>query len=348
MGNLPAKKEDIVEESFQITKPNDIFLVPDIFAQAQRGAELLAASNLVPTQYQKNMPNCFIALATSRLLDIDVFAYMQNSYVIHGRPGIEAKLKIAMINTRGPFKGPIQWRMEGKGADRSCTAHAIHGVTGELCEATVTWAMVTAEKWNQKPGSKWNTLPDLMFKYRSASFLGNLYCPEVTMGMKTIEELEDIEMNRSKSGIYEVFNAEDTASDITEQVKKKAKEHAKPKKEKTAADLTQENKTPPEGEPEEEPEEEFPESPIDIAMQTAKDEKAKAQAAKANAKAKVETKAQVEAVRGQEEEPKVLTEKQAQLEPKKEEPPSDEDGEVLDEDGEVLDEPASDEGFGWV
>ena len=206
-----AKKEDItlpiVQPSFGPENANDIFFNSDLFAQAQRAAELLSKSTMIPEQYRNKMSDCFIALASANRLNVDVFAYMQSSYVVHGRPGIEAKLVIALVNTRGPFDGPIQWRMEGGGNDRQCTAYARHSKTKELCEFTLTWAMVVAEGWNKKKGtmeSKWITLPDLMFRYRSATFLARLYCPEVIQGITTVEELSDIQMAVTSDGTYEV------------------------------------------------------------------------------------------------------------------------------------------------
>ena len=76
--------------------------------------------------------------------------------------------------------------------DLTCTAYATHHKTGTLGEATVSWRMVKAEGWIAKDGSKWKTMPEMMFRYRSAMFLARLFCPEVLMGMQTTDELEDV------------------------------------------------------------------------------------------------------------------------------------------------------------
>jgi hypothetical protein len=57
--------------------------------------------------------------------------------------------------------------------------------------------MVKAEGWDiargeSKMPSKWTTLPDIMGRYRSAMFLGRLYCPEVLLGLPTDDELHDV------------------------------------------------------------------------------------------------------------------------------------------------------------
>jgi hypothetical protein len=162
------------------------------FGQLWRVANMYASSSMVPDHYRGKPGNCAIAVQMAIRMNVDPFMFMQKTYCIQGKPGMEAQLAIALVNTRGPFTGPIQWRFSGDGKTRSCTAFATHKQTGEICEATVDWAMAEAEGWSRKNGSKWLTMPRQMFMYRSAAFLARLYCPEVLMGMATVEELEDI------------------------------------------------------------------------------------------------------------------------------------------------------------
>ena len=51
--------------------------------------------------------------------------------------------------------------------------------------------MAKEEGWLNKAGSKWKTMPELMLRYRAAAFFSRLYCPEITMGMHTVEEIQD-------------------------------------------------------------------------------------------------------------------------------------------------------------
>lgn len=169
-----------------------LMLEPAAFEHMQRVAKVFAASKMVPQQYQGNVPDCIIALELAHRLGVSVYMLMQASYVVHGRPGLEAKLAIALCNMRGPFQGPIQYRYERDSKQKivACTAHARHK-NGEVVEATITAPMVTAEGWDKKPGSKWLTIPEQMYAYRSAVFLIRRTCPEVIMGMQTTDELED-------------------------------------------------------------------------------------------------------------------------------------------------------------
>jgi hypothetical protein len=162
------------------------------FGQIQRVAKLFSESDLVPEIFQGKPANCAVALQMAFRLRVDPMMLMQNMYIVHGRPGIEAKLAIALMNQRGPFTGPLQWKFEGQGDKKQCTCFATHRQTGEQCKQTVTFAMVKAEGWLDKSGSKWKTMPDIMFQYRSAMFLGRLYCPEVLLGLPTDDELRDV------------------------------------------------------------------------------------------------------------------------------------------------------------
>jgi hypothetical protein len=177
------------------------------FTQIQRAANLFSSSKLVPQHFQGDMPSVFVAIQMAIRLEVDPFMLMQNVYMIHGKPGMESKLVIALMNKRGPFTGPVQWKLEGQGMGRKCTAFATHEVTGEVCEYPLTMEDAKKEGWLDKPGSKWKTLPDLMLRYRSAAFLARLYCPEVTMGVQTVEEIEDVQGSTPTGQIVRLADA---------------------------------------------------------------------------------------------------------------------------------------------
>jgi hypothetical protein len=118
-------------------------------------------------------------------------AVMQNLYIVHGKPAWSSQFLIACVNASGKFS-PIRYAMSGEGETRSCTAWAVD-VTGEKLESpAVTIAMAKAEGWYSKSGSKWQTMPELMLRYRSATLFARLYCPELTMGIQTDDEVVDV------------------------------------------------------------------------------------------------------------------------------------------------------------
>jgi hypothetical protein len=181
----------VVDQPLEIVRPMDAFLNPAVFNQLQRAAALLASSRIVPAQFQGDAPSCFIILQLAQRMGLEPFMLMQTSYVVHGRPGLEAKAVIAIVNSSGRFAKPLNWRLEGQGADRSATCYTVRN-DGEPVECSCTMRLAQAEGWIDKAGSKWKTMPDMMLQYRSAAMFARLHCPEVLMGMSTTDELADI------------------------------------------------------------------------------------------------------------------------------------------------------------
>lgn len=64
----------------------------------------------------------------------------------------------------------------------------------------VNMEMAVKEGWYQKNGSKWQTMPEVMLRYRTASFFGKLYAPELLMGLQTVEEMQDIVIDAAPDG----------------------------------------------------------------------------------------------------------------------------------------------------
>jgi len=165
------------------------------FELMQRRARLLSASDLVPTQYQGGTPaataNCIIAMQLADRIGADYLMVMQNLFVIKGKPSWSSQFIISAINSCGRFS-PLNFVVTGTGQDMACKATATEKATGELIEGPlVTMAMAKQEGWIDKPGSKWKTMPEVMIRYRAASFFGKLYAPEILNGMGTVEEVYD-------------------------------------------------------------------------------------------------------------------------------------------------------------
>src|SRR5690606_6471628 len=117
---------------------------------------------------------------------------MQNLHVIQGRPSWSSPFIIASLNTCGRFT-KLNFRKSGEGDDYGYEAYAKDKKSGEdLVGPKVDWKMVKAEGWLGKAGSKWKTMPELMFQYRAAAFFGRLHAPDVLMGMQTAEEVIDV------------------------------------------------------------------------------------------------------------------------------------------------------------
>ncbi len=163
------------------------------FELLQRVSKAFAVSDLVPKQYQDNVANCMIALDMAQRIGANPLMVMQNLYIVHGTPGWSSKFLIATINTCGRYSTlRYEWRGQPGDSNYGCRAWAIEKSTNERLEGIwVDWKMVNAEGWASKNGSKWKTMPDQMFIYRSAAFWQRAYAPELGMGLQTQEEIID-------------------------------------------------------------------------------------------------------------------------------------------------------------
>jgi hypothetical protein len=178
------------------SKSNDIhsFHSASGWELAQRMAKALSASTLVPKHYQNNLPNCLIALEIAQRLGASPLLVMQHLYLVHGNPGWSAQFLIATFNQCGRFSA-IKYRFTGEQGKDSwgCIAYAKEKATGEVIEsAEVTISLAKKEGWHGKTGSKWQTMPQQMLMYRSAAWLVRTHAPELSMGIRTADELNDI------------------------------------------------------------------------------------------------------------------------------------------------------------
>jgi hypothetical protein len=250
--DLPATLEEIADKTKSMTYTDDFAPMMHIasFEQMQRIAKIYAMSGLIPDSLTKDRSKeeaiaaVFVALQIARRLKADPFMVMQAIYVVHGRPGFEAKFVIAMCNTRGPWVGGIRFEMDDPKNPTWCRAYAKRRDTGEVDEYTLTWGDVVKEGWNKPRGgmdSKWNTLRALMFMYRSATFLSRTKCPEVMLGLHTTDELEDITIN----DIVEATISKQTIESKLKATQAKADAMAEPPHDPVTGEVVAETVAPP-------------------------------------------------------------------------------------------------------
>ena len=164
------------------------------FEDAQRMVKVFANSQLVPATFKGDIGACLIAMNMANRMGADILQVMQSLYIVHGKPSFSSAFLIACFNRCGRFS-TIRYRMGGEPHTDtwSCTAFATELSTGEVVEGvTVTIAMAKAEGWFGKAGSKWKTMPELMMRYRAATFLIRSVAPEIALGFQTTEEAIDI------------------------------------------------------------------------------------------------------------------------------------------------------------
>lgn len=206
-------------------------LVPDIYRATmkpipantdEKAVTMIQAEN--QTSLTKAMANCMIAVDYAMRVGASPMMVMQNVAIIYGRPAPSSKFLIATVNTCGRFN-PLQYRFAEKGMlgmvdytdyvwdnatrskravakqfdgkkvmDIECVAFTTAKGSDKVLESSpVSVRLAIQEGWYTKNGSKWQTMTRQMLMYRAASFWSSAYAPEISMGMKTVEELQDIQ-----------------------------------------------------------------------------------------------------------------------------------------------------------
>jgi hypothetical protein len=215
--STPNPKSKIIIMSTEVLKveqPGQVetlnFFNKAQFETMQRIAMVFVNSELVPDMYRisdknskdKATANVIIALEIASRIGASPLMVMQNLYIVYGRPGWSSKFLIATVNTCGKYE-PLQYKMTNLGKTKfnnveldnwECIAYTnLKGSDEVLDSSPVSIEMAIAEGWYGKNGSKWKTMPKKMLRYRAASFWTNEYAPELSMGMKTADEIEDID-----------------------------------------------------------------------------------------------------------------------------------------------------------
>lgn len=169
------------------------------------------------------LPNCVIAINMANRMGADPLMIMQNLYVVEGRPSWSSQFIVAAINSCGRYS-PLRFDLEDKGEievtyqtkkwengpngskggykhtdhkikikNLVCVAWAIEKDSGQRLESSpISMELAVKEGWYQKNGSKWQTMPEQMLRYRAASFFGRIYAPELLMGIRSADEVQDM------------------------------------------------------------------------------------------------------------------------------------------------------------
>ncbi len=194
----------------------------DEWALVGRKAEALASSSIIPKDFLNKPANVLIAMDMAERTGMPVLAVMQNLHVVNGMPAFGAKFLIAQVNTSSRFS-PLRWAFQGsEGSDEwGARAYATEYDTGEVLTGTlVTIKMAKAEGWYQKSGSKWQTMPEQMLQYRSATFWSRTYAPNLALGISTTDELEDVLASKGSRvrALAEAMDAPEDAEPIEAEV----------------------------------------------------------------------------------------------------------------------------------
>lgn len=226
---------------------NHVQRICKMYANSDALPEMYRVSDKVPEA--KAIANCMIALEIASRIGTSMQAVCQNMDIIYGRPAWRSTFLISTVNTCGEFqKLKYKFGVDGKlgvveyyetvwepnpnggkdlkkkykrtfdGTDvdnKTCYAYTWEkGVeqTQEnmLFSETISLRMAIDKGWFFKDGSSWPSMPQQMLMYRAAAFWTRVHAPELSNGMRTVDEEHDI--------------MDTTFEDVTDKVEKEVRE----------------------------------------------------------------------------------------------------------------------------
>ena len=181
---LIQSEKEVVPGFFSSAAINQLKIITSIFSK----------SKLVPETYRNNDADCAIVLSMAARMNVDPLMMLQNVYVVYGTPTLSSKMMIALFNSCGRYSSIYYKETGTKGTDsQGVIAWAKELATGEVLEGPeVTVGVAKKEGWYAKKGSKWLSMPNQMLRYRAAAWLIRTTAPELSMGLQTADELEDV------------------------------------------------------------------------------------------------------------------------------------------------------------
>lgn len=233
---------EIVMKEPQNAVSTDILSDFTAFENAQRIGKMLTQSAIIPKNFQNNLPNVMVALEISCRNKLSPIVVMQNLNVIQGRPYWSSKFIIAALTTSrvsnlhyelvedgeievlGGFNGTKK-----KIKNLKCRVIANDRKTGEeRIGPWVTMQMAVSEGWYGKDGSKWKTMPEVMIRYRAATFFASIYYPDLSVGIDVADDDTSTPANIPALNRETVTNGEIVGPAPEEKAKPKRKK-AEPK-----------------------------------------------------------------------------------------------------------------------
>lgn len=148
-------------------------------------AEMYAAATAaLPESYRKQPGAILLAQEWGRRFGLDTLTVIQNVSFFNGRPIIDATMQRALAAHAGYRVTPLDHD------EQSATVQVTVIATGEVL-GTSTYTIKDAERANLLRKDNWKNHPKNMLVARASTNAIRFYCPEVTAGLYTRDELDD-------------------------------------------------------------------------------------------------------------------------------------------------------------
>ncbi|WP_051090626.1 RecT family recombinase [Algicola sagamiensis] len=183
-----------------LSNTTDFLLDPSVMQQMISVAKLMSQSRVtVPKHLQGAEADCLAVVMQAAQWRMNPFAVAQKTHFVNGQLGYEAQLVNAVIASSRAIVGRFKYEYEGdwpKGAgeinwekfpDASVRVGAV--LQGEDGITWGEWLHPASVKVKNSP--LWKTAPKQQSAYLAVKYWSRLYCPDVILGVYTVDEFED-------------------------------------------------------------------------------------------------------------------------------------------------------------
>lgn len=178
---LIVHDDSAISHLMDTAKFEHLFRISKTMANSPLTPKHLRGANLDET-----VANCFRVVNQAFRWQMDPFALADESYVVGGKLAYQGKLVAAVVAARAGLKGRPRYEHTGSGDQR--TVKVIAQFKDENFEREVELSVRQGKTSNKM----WTDDPDQKLCYTGITKWARRHCPEVLMGVLTVEELQDV------------------------------------------------------------------------------------------------------------------------------------------------------------
>jgi len=167
----------------------DLVLNPDAMKSMYEIAKVMAtASVTVPKHLQGSPADCLAVVMQAAQWRMNPFAVSQKTHLVNGTLGYEAQLVNAVIGSSRAVSGRFKYEVKNEGnVNVAVRCGAV--LAGEQ---EITWGQwIHAADQTVKNSPLWKTDPVQQLSYLAIKRWARLYCPDVILGVYSVDELMD-------------------------------------------------------------------------------------------------------------------------------------------------------------
>lgn len=158
------------------------------WAQSVDYAKYMASSkHAVPKHLRDNIGACIAVTDIATRWGFAPYQVARLCYLVNDMLAYESQLVHAVVEKFAPLKYRLRPKYDGEGENRTCTI--VGHFQGELDPLEYTSPPLA--KINPKNSPLWKTDPDQQLFYFSTNRWARRYCPDVLLGIYSIDEMQD-------------------------------------------------------------------------------------------------------------------------------------------------------------